>query len=174
MQKSARNLHKHHVSGLFVFLLIAAYAMFSLLLVLIGVRVYKSVVDVSERNNQVRTTINYVANKVRAADGTIRLQQIDGKNVLTIREAPEPDGGQYETRIYYMREPGESTGALYEQAAEVSDPFDPALGELVSRVADFSITQDGHLMLLELTSLNGEKHRMHLSPRAEGKLQRAG
>lgn len=158
---------RHHLSGLFVFLLIGAYAIFSLLLVLIGVRAYKGVVDTTERNGQVRITISYIANKVRAADGLISLAQADGYSVMSIRQADSYEGEYYETRIYYMTDPDTGEGGLYEQIALADESFDPELGELITHVHDFRIAQEGELLGLTLVEASGREHQMHLRTRTE-------
>ncbi len=161
----ARRLgHKHSMSGLFVFLLIGAYMVFSLLLVLIGVQAYKGVVDRTDVNSQVRTTVSYVANKVRAADGMVLLKEEQGLTVLTIRDDYDEDA--YETRIYFNKDES-GQGALYEQVAAADEPFDPDLGELVSRVHAFSMTQNGYLLELSMTTAAGERHWLHLRFRTE-------
>lgn len=155
-----REQSKHNVSGLFVFLLIAAYAMFSLLLVLIGVQAYQSAVSTAERNAELRTTIGYISGRVRASDGTVAVRQEDGYTVLCIGHAL--GDADYETRIYYAHLEGESCGGLYEQVIDVTEEFDPELGELISEIGGFSISQDKSLLHLILTSKDGNQYSMHL------------
>lgn len=157
------------MSSMFVFLLIGAYAVFSLLLVLIGVQAYKSVVDTTDLNSQVRTSIAYVANKVRAADGMVAFRQEDGYQVLNLRQglSSEEDEESYETRIYFMKDPETEKGGLYEQIAMSTDPFDPELGELITNVHAFTMAQKGLLLELKLTEANGHENWLHLRFRTE-------
>lgn len=59
---------KHTADTLFVVLLYGLFALLSLLLILIGARVYKRTVEHTEARGDVRASLSYVANKVRAAD----------------------------------------------------------------------------------------------------------
>lgn len=173
MQKISHS--KSHITSMFSFLLIAAFAIFALLLVVMGVQVYRSVVDETTADNQVRTTINYVANKIRAADGRIRLHDLGDMTVLTIGEpVEEGDEEAYETLIYFLPadEELEREAGLYEHSADVTDEFDPELGDMVTRVDSFSITQKDEMMLLDMVDSNGMRHWLHLSSRTSGSLLR--
>lgn len=153
--------HKHQVSGLFVFLLIAAYAVFSLMLVLIGVQAYQSTVAMSEQNAELRTTIGYISGRIHASDGKVDLRQEGDHQVLTIGHAlGEAD---YETRIYYAPIEGQDTGGLYEQVIEAEEEFDPELGELISEIGRFEMSRDGHMLLLHLVSRDGGEYKLHLN-----------
>lgn len=165
---NVKSAGKHHISGLFIFLLIAAYAVFSLLLVLIGVQAYRSVVQTSDVNGQVRTSISYVANKIRTSDGAVKVKQMDGVSVLTIRQATEDDDeGEYETRIYFLPDEGGVNGALYEQVVGKEEPFDPELGDLICEIRQFDIEQADGMVRLNLSTKNGENHKLDMRLRAE-------
>ncbi len=155
-----REHHKHNVSGLFVFMLIAAYAMFSLLLVLIGVQAYQSTVSASERNAELRTTIGYISGRVRGSDGQVSVRKEGEYSVMRIGHALGEE--DYETRIYFAHIEGQPYGGLYEQVIEKDEEFDPDLGELITEVGGFDMTQDGDLYHLNLTSTDGAEYGMHL------------
>ena len=167
MMNSAAPRDGRHMSSVFVFLLIGTYVVFSLLLVLICVRAYQSVVDATDINSQVRTSITYVANKVRAADGMVAFKQEGDYQVLNLRQGLDQEDEGYETRIYFMEDPETGKGGLYEQVAMAEDPFDPELGELVSNVNAFSMQQKGFLLELMLTESNGHENWLHLRFRTE-------
>lgn len=181
LQIRAVKTTKHQISGLFVFVLIGAYAIFSLLLVLIGVQAYRTVVQDSDRNGQIRTTLSYVSNRIRSADGIVRVEQMgeDKKNVLVLEQNYE--GERYQTRIYYMPDGfseqddedgqsekapvSETSGALYEQLVSYDEAFDPDMGEQIVAIGTFDITQEGNTITLKLTTLEGEPHEMQLKLR---------
>ena len=74
---------KHTADTLFVVLLYGLFALLSLLLILIGARVYKRTVEHTEARGDVRASLSYVANKVRAAD-RVSLETRDGLSVLVL------------------------------------------------------------------------------------------
>ena len=151
---------RHSVSGLFVFLLIGMYALFSLMLVLIGVKVYRNVVQSTERNAELRTTIGYISGRVRATDGHVELREEDGYTVMCIGNAlGEAD---YETRIYYMDKDGEDRDGLYEQVVDGSEPFDPEMGELITEIGGFDMKSEGDMIVLTLTTKEGAQYVTHL------------
>lgn len=152
---------KHSISGLFIFLLIASYAVFSLLLVLIGVQVYRNVVQTAEQNGEMRTTIGYISGRLRAADGQISVREDEGGfKVMRISNALGEE--DYETRIYFApNEEGEG-GALYEQVVDVTEPFDWEMGELIVEIGDFQMEQTGDVLNLTLLTKKGETSSMHL------------
>ncbi len=156
----AQGHQKHSISGLFIFLLIAAYAMFSLLLVLIGVQAYQSAVAAAERNAELRTTIGYISGKVRGSAGLVSVRKEGDYQVMRISNAlGEQD---YETRIYFAPIEGANYGGVYEQVIDKAEAFDPDLGELIAEVGSFDMSQHGDLYHLILTSKDGKEYSMHL------------
>lgn len=151
---------KHNVSGLFVFMLIAAYAMFSLLLVLIGVQAYQSTVSASERNAELRTTIGYISGRLRASAGQVSVREEGEYTVMRIGGALGEE--DYETRIYFAPIEGASYGGLYEQVIDREEEFDPDLGELIAEIGGFEMNRQGNLYQLMLTTKDGTEHSMHL------------
>ena len=152
---------KHSVSGLFVFLLIAAYAMFSLLLVLIGVKAYRNVVSAAECNAQLRTTIGYISGRVRAADSTIFVTEEEGGfEVLHISNALGEE--DYETRIYFVPNAEGEGGGLYEQMVEVTEEFEWDMGELIIEINHFEMEQTGDMLRLKLQNQEGEDYDINL------------
>ena len=158
--RAAVTRSRHSVSGLFIFLLIGMYALFSLLLVLIGVKVYRNVVQSTERNAELRTTIGYLSGRLRATDGVVELRQEGDYTVMCIANAlGEAD---YETRIYYMDLDGDDHDGLYEEVVDKTEPFDPEMGELITGIGSFQMGQKGDMIELTLDTKEGEKYWMHL------------
>ena len=159
---------KHSASGLFVFLLVAAYAMFSLLLVLIGVKAYQNVVQTTEQNAELRTTIGYISGRVRASEGTVSVSKEGEFSVMHLSNALGEE--DYETRIYFapvINSEGEvdseaAGGALYEQVVDVTEEFDWEMGELIMEIGDFQMAQNGDMVMLDLTTKEGAKHKINL------------
>lgn len=150
------------INGLLVFLIYGMFALFALFLVVIGARVYKSVVTVGDSNAAMRTGFCYISNKVRMnGDGSVRLDERDGLSVLTLRS--EISGAEYETRIYY------SDGVLWEQFSPAGMGFDPADGEKIVALPAFSMEDDGAGSLcLSATAPDGLSRSMRLCCLTQG------
>jgi len=154
---------RHSVGGLFIFLLIGAFAVFLLLLVLIGAGAYRGMVDSAYRTAQVRTSLSYIANKVRAADqlGGVSIEQWQASQALLIREWR--DETWYETYIYYLPNDGDAPGGgLYENFLYSGD--EPA-GEEDIRIADISALDmrlENGLLSLLLETEDGQTLPLHI------------
>ena len=154
---------KHAVNGLLTFLIYGIFALFSLLLVVIGARVYKNIVSncrqfvsTGNENTEIRSSFSYVANKVRMstrASGSVCIEEKDGLEVLVLASAVEG----YETRIYYY------DGALRELYQASEQPLSPGMGEKLMELSEFRIeeTDTGHLVLYAADS-KGDERSLHL------------
>lgn len=147
---------RHGVNGLLTLLIYGLFALFSLLLVVVGARIYRNIVSAGNANTQVRSSLSYVANKVRMstrAAGTVRLWEQDGIEVLVLESGTEG----YETRIYYC------DGVLREVYQAADQPFSPEMGEKLMEIPEFHIeeTENGHLVM-HTTDAAGNQHSLHL------------
>lgn len=145
---------KHTVDTLFVFLLYGLFALFSLLLILIGARVYKRTVENTEARGDVRASLSYVANKVRASDRA-SLETRDSLSVLVLTQ--EFEGDLFETYIYY------TGGVLREWLAEAGTPFSPEKGETVASLSSFSIEEEDGLLAVTSAGRDGRSHTLHIA-----------
>ena len=148
---------EHSTSSLFIFLLIGMYTIFVLLLVLIGVGTYRNKVDASRSTAQVRTSLGYIANKVRAADqvGGVTIEEWQGIDALLIREWH--DSAEYNTRIYYLpHADGSPGGALYEQFTFAGDAWPPEMGDRIADIAALDMRVDDGLLSLLLHTEEGQ------------------
>lgn len=150
---------KSPVNGLLVFLIYGMFAVFSLLLVVIGAKVYRDVTVTGEENAQVRAMFSYVSNKVRmnpGGEGNVYLEERDGIPVLVLREISE--GTAYETLIYC------SDGVLRELYGAAGQEFYPESGEKITEVKDFSMEAAGNgQIILSAGKEGGGRLSMHLS-----------
>lgn len=157
-----RGERSHSVQALLCLLLYGLFALLSLLLVLIGARVYQGITDGAQARSSWRASLSYVANKVRAADGAgrIRLTEEDGATVLMLGQG---DGTvRYETCIYYH------DGALRELLQRADTAFSPDKGEPVVALEDFTIREEGPGLLVLEARAGGETHAVHVALRADG------
>jgi len=147
---------KHSVGSLFIFLLIGIYTVFVLLLVLIGVGAYRNKVDEARYTAQIRTSLGYIANKVRAADqiGGVSIEELQGVETLVIREWH--DNMEYHTRIYAAH------GALYEQFVFAGDDLDHEDSLRIADIASLDMQKEGGLLSLLLHTETGQALPLHI------------
>lgn len=145
---------KHTVDTLFVFLLYGLFALLSVLLILIGARVYRRTVENTEARGDVRASLSYVANKIRSSDRAA-LETRGGLSVLVLTQrAGEED---FETCIYY------TGGALKEYLTEAGAPFYPEKGETVTALTSFSFAEEDGLLIVTSAGRDGQSHTMHIA-----------
>lgn len=151
----------HSVSGLFVFLLIGVFALFSVTLVLTGVRVYRNVTEAAAHNTDYQLALSYLKNKVHTYDhtGGVRVDEENGRQILCLSETIE--GEAYETRIF------QEGDTIFEQFTAAGDAFDPELGEALTQVKAmrFTVTTP-NLLQMDVTLPDGSEHTLHMALRS--------
>ena len=136
----------HSVNTVFILVVFSLFAVFSLFLILIGAHVYKGIVSDMDTGGQVRASLSYVANKVRAAgSGEAELQTIDNQTVLVLSSKTE--GASYKTYIY------EYNGYLMELFTRAENGFTQGAGDKITPVSGFSMAESGRELTL---SVNGK------------------
>lgn len=150
------------VNGVLMLLVYGIFALFSLLLVVVGARVYRNIVSASQRNTQTRAAFSYVAGKLRMSGqtpGSLEIREEKGTTILVLDAQTEG----YETRIFYY------DGALRELYQASEQEFIPEMGEKIVEVSDFRMdtTEEGNL-LLEAVDLEGRARSLHLYVEGKG------
>ena len=152
----------HMIGELFTFAVFGAFLVLSLLIVVIGADGYRSVVGAGESVSEVRTTLGYVAGKLRsdAASSSVRIEQMDGLDTLVLTE--DYDGNLYETIIYHQ------DGALHETYIRSEDvAFDPQYGIRLNDVTGFDMQWAApDLLALTATASDGRTQTLHVAMRA--------
>ena len=130
----------HAISGVFVFLLLGIFAVFSTVMVLLGAKAYKSTADRAAEHNAGRIASAYVRSMVRADDGSdsLRIDDIGGLTAVTMHY--EYDGEEYVTMIYAY------DGMLREWFTYAGADFEPEYGEAVCAVDELKASLSGHLL----------------------------
>lgn len=154
-----------HVFGeLFVFLLLGMFAVFSLMAVVAGAGVYRSVVEAGSPDGQTAMPLSYVANKVRALDaaGAVAVVQDEAIGpVLTLTE--DYEGGALVTRIFAQ------DGVLREQFGYADAPLDPELSERLLEVAAFDARLDEKGVILSVRMPDGAEESLYLALRSSAR-----
>jgi len=139
----------HSVSGLFAFALIGVFALCALMIVVSGVRSYRSMGSANLLGSQRRTALGYVSGKLRALGDrdSVSIREEQGVRILVLTE--EVDGAVYETRIFF------GGGRLCEQFCEAGLEFDPESAEQIAELPGFSFERTGDLVTLSARLSDG-------------------
>lgn len=128
-------------------LLLGIFAVGALLLLNVGVRVYKNIALNNAENYKLRTSLSYVATKLRQTDaqGCVSLEERQELPVLVLREM---DGDlEMETLIYFYQ------GSLREVYQMAGANFRPDSGGVIVEAAEFSMTL-GENGMVHMTAKN--------------------
>ena len=141
------------VSGAFVFLLLGIFALFAVMLVMLGARAYHSTVESGAVHGDGRVLESYLVNAVRADDalGAVSVQEINGMDVLKI--SADYAGTGYDKWIYCWN------GSLRELFVDSEFEFDPDSGEIICPAQDMKLDLHGALLSAMLTDSSGAEHQ---------------
>ena len=139
----------HVVDVLFSLALFCVLAASALLVILLGANVYQQTVSGMAQNYNTRTSISYLAEKIRQNDaaGSITIGEVEGADALIL----EQQSGQsdYQTWIY------SSGGKLREVMVTGGTTVKTADGQPIMDLADLKIDWDAEGML-QLTATDGD------------------
>ena len=149
--------NNHAISGVFVFLLLGIFAIFSTIMVVMGAKAYRGMVEKADVHNSIRVASSYIRTMLRSNDeaGVLRVEDVDGVQTITM----ENDYGDiYVTRIYIY------DGKLREWFALADIPFEPANGETVCSLDTMQAElKDG--LLHVVVSEHGTEMEIDYAPR---------
>lgn len=129
------------ISGFFVYALLGVFACMSLLLVVLGARVYRNVTAQTTAHAEERVLTGYIRTRLtHAADAAIGVEKRAEGDVLYIRETY--GGDEYVTRIYCL------DGSLCELLTAADEEFEPSYGETLCALERFTVTPgNGYLLI---------------------------
>lgn len=135
--------------------ILGVFAVGSLVLCNVGIRVYKNIVVNNNENFKQRTSLLYMATKIRQYDraDAVSMKEIDGTNVLVLQE---PDNTEYETYIYFQ------DGVIKELLTEKANPAELNAGLKVVEVADFQMSMSENNQL-HMASVDAEGNKEELT-----------
>ena len=148
----------HAISGVFVFMLLGIFAIFSTIMVLLSAKAYRGVVDKAAMHNSMRVASSYIRTMLRSDDesGVLRIEDAEGVQTITM----ENDYGDiYVTRIYVY------DGKLREWFAMKEIPFLPGNGETVCDLDSMDAEISDGLLKVKLEE-NGEEMEVYFAPRS--------
>lgn len=137
-------------------ILIAVFAIGAMILITTGMTVYKNVVMASNENFELRTSLSYVATKVRQCDeiGKVGMLKYDDINILVLSE--EYQGDYYDTMIYHR------DGALCELTQLRGFEPDFEFGFETMQIDDFETELDGNVLTLKATNAEGVSETLRI------------
>lgn len=150
----------HSIAGLFVYLLLAVFAVMSLALVLLGIRTYSSAAEKTRTHNTERILTSYARTLLRGADreNAVYTEEINGLPVLTVLTLEGEE--TYITRLYAHE------GHLCEQFTEAETGFDPEYGEALTECASFTPEIRDGLVSLRFTETDGTEQTVYVALKA--------
>ena len=142
--------------GVFIFALLATFALLSLVVVLVGAQSYRMINAPAERAYLSRTGLSYLAGKVRAADeaGMLEIRQEDGMDVLALSSLHA--GERYITYIYC------DNSQVREYFARADIEFSPSFGEEICPAGEMRLTLEQGLLTIVLLDEGGAAHTVSL------------
>jgi len=144
------------VRGVFVFALLAAFALLSLIVVVAGARSYRMINASAERAYVSRTGLSYLIGKVRGADeaGMLEIRSEGGMDVLALGGIY--GGERYNTYIYC------DGGQVREYFAKADLAFSPDYGERIFEAGALRFSLADGLLNVALVDAGGETHAASL------------
>ncbi|MEN6418597.1 MAG: DUF4860 domain-containing protein [Clostridiaceae bacterium] len=151
-----------NIRGVFVFALMAAFALLSLVVVVIGAKSYRSIYQTADEAHTYRTGMRYIIGKVRGADeaGMLSLQTENGMDVLVLGSLY--DGERYNTYIYC------DNGAIKEYFSADTQAFDASYGEEILKAQELHFTLEQKLLTISLTGASGNTYVSKVALSAAG------
>lgn len=138
--------------SLLTFVLICTFALLSVMIVAIGIQAYEQIIQNSETNTQLRTSISYTANKIRAHDGVGEIEAKREGDINTLALYQNIEGDDYVTYIYCY------DGMLYEWFTAADTVFDPRQGEKLIALQSFYATVAENGVQLIFIDSEGMRH----------------
>ncbi len=150
----------HAASGVFVFLLLGVFAVFSTLLVLLCAQAYRNTVDQTAYHGEERVLQAFVRNTLRAEDmqGAVSAANVDGVDALLLASGEADD--RYVRYIYCYN------GSLCDLLLSPEDAFDPALGEEICPAQQFSAEVGDRLITVRIVDAAGEERSFFIARRS--------
>ena len=144
--------NRGEVRGVFIFALLAAFALLSLVVVVVGARSYRMINATAEQAFVSRTGMSYLVGKVRGTDaaGQIAIVEEDGMDVLTLGQTI--DGARYVTYIFC------DGVSVREYFARDDIAFSPDFGETIFDASNLTLSFDGSLLTMLIVDDGGETH----------------
>ena len=145
------NTKRHSIDVFFVLCIFLAFALSISALLMVGAKTYERISQNTEDNYQLRTSLLYVSNKIKAfnENGMVYKGEFNDGDALFLEE--NIDGIIYVTKIYAYQ------GQLYELFSEADNNLDAVSGTKITDVSAFEVTEiEKNLLKIKVKSLQGK------------------
>lgn len=157
-----KNASRWIINYIGTILLLGLFAVGALILMNVGVRVYNNVVTTNNDNYTLRTSLNYIATKVRSADVTGAVSVVDFGDDRALCLAEKIGGDNYKTYIYSYN------GKLCEVTESEGFPVEPDYGFDILDIKDLDISGEGNMLRLSIQNAASETEELVLALRTGG------
>lgn len=150
---------RHVVDFLFTLALFCVFAASALLVVIMGANVYKSTVNTMTDNYENRTSLTYIAEKIRQNDtpGSVVISTVEDSPALVLRQ--QVGDREYQTWIYVY------DGNLKEILIASDATLNPESGQTVKEQQSLALEQNGSLLTVTTTDPAGKSESITLHVR---------
>lgn len=152
---------KHMIDLIFPISLFFVFAASSLAVLLLAANIYGSSTRQIQANDENRTSLSYIAQKIRQNDagGAISVESIDGTDCLVLKAVY--DNADYITYIYKYDD--ELKELFFKEGIDVS----LSSGKTIMKVSDLTMKQTGdHLFRFTSTDKDGKEDSLIISERS--------
>ncbi len=148
---------RHSIDIIFVMILFAIFSLLSVLLIMIGSNVYNEISNNDSNNSDVRTSLSYVANKVRSYDNknAVYVDEINGIEALVMEQ--DTEGKTIQTLLFYK------DGYLKETTIIKGDEFTNDFGDKIMKLNSFDIVKDEAKKLFTFTITDSNNREQSIS-----------
>jgi hypothetical protein len=151
---------KHIVNLVFTVLLLGVFALAAVVVAVLGAQVYRSSAEKMQSNFDTRTSLVYIAEKLRQSASTnFEVKDIGGSESLVISEKYS-DGGNYETWIYAYG------GKLYEATVVSGNNVTPGMGQSIMNMDSMNFDVDEGLVKITTVNESGDEESLTLGRRS--------
>ena len=148
-QPKVRQRPPMRIQNVFVFLLLAIFAISAILLTAMSAQVYRNTVHASSTNNTARVIGAIIRGAAQSEDsGHVSVREEGGVPVLVFSN--DYDGEIYLRRLYCMN------GWLWESFTAEEYGFQEEMGESLIEAASFVPEVNGHLLTARVTTPEGD------------------
>ena len=164
MSERNRQPAAHQLQNVFVFLLLAIFAVSAILLTALSAQVYRDTVDVSNRNNAARVAAAVVRGAAQSEDsGTASVRTEDGIPVLVF-------AGDYDGEIY-LRRLWCADGRLRESFTSAEYPFEKDMGESLTEMVSFEPRIENDMLTVRVVTPESGEQTIRAYLRAGGSME---
>jgi hypothetical protein len=145
---------------MFTVTLLGVFALAALSVAVMGANVYAHNAQKMENNFDTRTSLIYIAQKVRQCPGeAFTVEQIDGNDALVLHEVY--NGVQYDSWIYVY------DGQLKELMISSDTAPVPQDGQSIMELKEMHIDSGTNSVTIHITNMDGEQNSLTLAGRTD-------